>query len=552
MNRRIFGSLAGAALIGAVAAGCQPDSIIAAREQLGRGPNDTIGIVLPLVNDSFFVANFLDETDVVTMPSGLLGLRVNDGAVTFDYASVLQSVQTSTNVVFSSPGQGAAAQVPGTARDTIRFSTPDGTDVIGATVTSGWIVREMTNSSGCDANVSVLVLDDAANPIVSFPANVFVGNATTVTDSVDAVGATMNGFADILPSVSFGVCVPGGNMTTIITFRPMVFSSVTLDNLNESFAVEESQELLRSDVGFDDLEDAIKQSTLNDATVDLTVVNSADVPLRLDNFTIGAVRLDAGGQLVRDGGGNLVYEQDAGGTPILIAVASPGFTTLNVPRNGSTIVAVQSAALVDAVVQILLDDERVAFVGEGTVASDDGSQGSVQSADVVDVEYELTVGLDFTIPVTGIQFEVNQVSDGLDLNDEEADNFAARVISAGGISRVENSTAFGVEVVVALAAGSLADDVDVFAEPGAIFLDTITVSGPPVNAAGVPQAITSDSVAMNLTVDETRVLFGDYFTAGIRIMLMPGTGGGGRGAIRPTDAIVVSAGVAVFVRRGSQ
>lgn len=552
MHRSIFASLAGAALIGGVAAGCQPDSIIAAREQLGRGPNDTIGIVLPLVNDSFFVANFLLETDTVTMPSGLLGLRVNDGAVTFDYASVLQSVQTSTNVVFSSPSQGAAAQVPGTARDTIRFATPDGTDVIGATVTSGWIVRVMTNASGCDGNVSVSVLDDAGTPIISFPANVFVANGATVTDTVNAAGATMTGFADIVPSVSFGVCVPGGNMTTIITFLPMVFSSVTLDNLNESFAVEESQELLRSDLGFDDLEDAIKQSTLNDATVDLTVVNSANVPLQLDNFTIGAVRLDAGGQLMRDGGGNLIYEQDAGGTPILINVASPGFTTLNVPRSGNANVVVQSAPLVDAVVQILLNDQRVAFVAEGTVAADDGSQGSVQFADVVDVQYQVTVGLDFTIPVAGIQFEVNQVSDGLDLNDEEADDFAARVISADGIARVENSTAFGVVVVVALARDSLADDVDIFAEPGAILLDAITVTGPAVNAAGIPQGTTSDSVAMNLTGDETRVLFGDYFTAGIRIMLMPGTGGGGRGAIRPTDAIIVSAGVAVLVRRGSQ
>ena len=551
MNRRILASLAGAALIGTVA-GCQPDSITAAREQLSRGPNDTIGLVLPLVNDSFFVANFLEEADTVTTASGLLGLRVNTGAVTFDYASVLQSVETSTNVSFSSPSLGAA-QVPGTARDTIVFSTPDGTGVIGATVTSGWIVREMTNATGCDFTISVSVLDDAGSPIVSFPSNVFVANGATVTDSTNAAGATMNGFADILPSAAVvGVCVPGGNVTTIITFRPMIFSSVTLDNLNESFAVEESQELLRSEVGFDDLEDAIKQSTLNDATVDITVVNSANVPLQLDNFTIGAVRLDAGGQLMRDIGNNLIYEQDAGGTPILITVASPGFTTLNVPRSGSVSVTVQSAALVNAVVQILLNDERVAFVGEGSVDANDGSQGSVQFADIVDLQYQLTVGLDFTIPVAGIQFEVNQVSDGLDLNDEEADNFAERLISVGGVARVENSTAFGVQVVVALAADSLADTVDVFAQPGAIFLDTITVTGPAVNAAGVPQGTTSDSVMMSLDGDETRVLFGNYFTGGIRITLLPGTGGGGRGAIRPTDAIVVSAGAAILVRRGSQ
>jgi hypothetical protein len=107
-------------------------------------------------------------------------------------------------------------------------------------------------------------------------------------------------------------------------------------------------------------------------------------------------------------------------------------------------------------------------------------------------------------------------------------------------------------VVVALAADSLADTVDVFALPGATLLDTITVAGPAVSAVGVPLATTSDSVALNLDGDEARVLFGNYFTGGIRIMLLPGTGGGGRGAIRPTDAIVVSAGAAILVRRGSQ
>ena len=412
--------------------------------------------------------------------------------------------------------------------------------------------------------MNIMVLDSLGGAIITFPANVFVPAAAAVDDSVNANGATLARFAEVIPGVSFaGGCVPGlgSQVLTAVTFRPMTLLSVDLENLSESFSVEETAELNRTDLNFDELEDAIDQSTLNSATIALTVLNTADIPLVLDSVTIGAVRL-SGGILDTTLSGNLKFETEVlGGNPILITIADSGQTRLTVPRAqgaipGTAVVSVQAAPLVDRITHILLAGDSVAFVASGTAESRDGSSGRVVLGNSVSMRYSITVGLDFTIPLTGIEFEVpNKVSDGVDLDAAEVADIVDRIVSVGGMARVENFTAFGVEVRAAFVSGSLADSVDVFAQLvqlGGFALDTIVVSGPAVDVNGVPQGFTIDSVGVSITSQQARVLLGDFYTAGIRIRLLPGTGGGGRGVIRPSDRIVVSAGITILVERGGQ
>ena len=558
MKRGILSPLLSAAVVGGVILGCEPGSVTEAREQLGRGALDTIGFVIPLVNDTFFVSQFLNEGDTVSTPDGLLSLRVQTEAVQFDFADVLASAAIATSVGFPSPGMNA----PGDLRDTLRFTTPAGSQVVGATMGSGSATRMITNGTNCDATVTVLLEDSLGNAVVPFSANVPVTAGDSVTQTVNLNGTSFVQFVEIIPSASFvvGCTVTGGSISTSLSFTPATLTVVDLDSLSESFSVEEAEELIRSDLNFDELEDAIDQSTLNSATIALTVVNSADLPLVLDSMTLGAVRLDAGGQLMRDGGGNLIFETDAGGNPILITIADPGQTRLAVPRAqgttpGTVSVSVQAAPLVDRITHILLADERVAFVASGTAESSDGLSGRAVLGDSVIVNYDVVVGLDFTIPLTGIEFEVdNKVSAGVGLDFAEVEDMVDRIVSVGGVARVENFTAFGVEVVAVFAPGSVADS-NVFVQLvqlGGFALDTIVVSGPGVDANGVPTGSTTDSVAVSITSQEVRVLLGDSLTAGVRIRLLPGTDGGGRGVIRPNDMIVVSAGLTILVRRGGQ
>lgn len=551
MKYPILSPLLGAAMFAAVVLGCEPGSVTEAREQLGRGSNDTITYVIPLTNDTFMVSEFLDSGDTVTTPDGLLSLRVQDEDVAFDFTDVLQTDEVSTTTALPSPGWSA----PGDPIDTLRFTTPAGSNVVGATASSGWAVRTTTNSTSCDATVNISVADSIGNTVAAYAPNLFVGSGNTVTDSVSLNGASFNDFVVVAPAADFGACTPGGGqqVSMDLTFRPMVLASVDLDNLSESFAVEEAEELIRSDLEFDELEDAIDQSTLNSATLDMTVVNGADIPVVLDNLTIGAVRLDGAGQLVRDGGGNLVYEADGGGTPILINVAPQGQTTLSVPRNGMASVSVPAAELVDRITHILLADERVAFVAAGTAESSDGSSGRILLGSIVDIQYTVTVGLDFTIPLTGVEFTSdNTVSGGVGLDTLEIDDVVDRLVSVSGEARVENFTAFGVEVTAGVAPGALAPTDDVFAAPGAFTLPTTTVGAPTVDVNGIPQGSVSDSVAVSITPQEARQLLGDSLTTAVRVRMLPGAGGGGRGVIRPDDGIALTAVVTVRVQRGGQ
>ena len=162
-------------------------------------------------------------------------------------------------------------------------------------------------------------------------------------------------------------------------------------------------------------------------------------------------------------------------------------------------------------------------------------------------------GLDFTMPLTGIQFNVdNTVTNGVGLDTAEINDIEARLVSVGGIARVENFTAFGVQVTVAFAPDSLDPAVDVFTQPGGFQLTPITVSGPAVDAAGIPLGSAVDSVEISITPAEARVLLGPRITAGIRIQLLPGAGGSGRGVIRPGDKIAVNAAATILIERGGQ
>jgi hypothetical protein len=550
MNRRILSPIFGAALLGGVILGCEPGSVTEAREQLGRGQLDTIGWVIPIVDTSFMVAEFLDNGDTVTTPDGLLSVLVQEEDVSFDFTDVLVTEEVTTSIALPAPGMMA----PGDPQDSLRFATPAGSDVVSATVSTGWVVRSMANGTICDATVNVSVVDSLGNTVVAMPTNVFVGAGNTVIDSVNANGASYSEFVEVIPSVAFGACVPvlGSSLATDLTFRPMTLASVALDNLSESFLVEEAEELNADDLEFDDFEDVIEQSTLNSATVAMVVSNTADVPVVLNDVTIGAVRVDAD-TLFRDVGGNLIYETDAGGTPILVRIADAGETTLDVPRNGSTSVSVGAAELVDRVTHILLDDERVAFVASGIADANDGSSGVILLGDIVDIQYSVVVGMDFTIPLAGVEFDVpNEPVEGVDLEGEEIDDIVDRIVDISGVARAENFTSFGVEVATAFAPDSLDESVDIFTQPGGFLLDTIAVSAPPVDAAGLPTAPTVDSVSVSITAEESRVLLGEWFTAGIRIRLLPGSGGGGRGVIRPDDQLAVSASVTIRLERGGQ
>jgi hypothetical protein len=284
--------------------------------------------------------------------------------------------------------------------------------------------------------------------------------------------------------------------------------------------------------------------------VSLTLGNGSGIVIALSNFNLGVVNLDAAGNVPRDAFGDPVFEEDAGGNPIFVAVTDPGETTLTLAAMGTTNLELNAAPLIDRLVHLLLDDERAAIVAAGNAAVGDGAQARVTRTDSVSVAMGMTLGLDFTIPAAGVTFTRNTVCDGAEFDDEDAEQLVERLDSAGVITEVVNNTPFGVEIDIAFVEDSLGEDVDIFAQPNAVLLNTVVLSAPTVDAQGVVTTASFSSVSILLTGTQARQLLGLKFTAGTRIRLLPGTGSGGRGAFRATDQILLDSRVQIVLRAG--
>jgi hypothetical protein len=325
-----------------------------------------------------------------------------------------------------------------------------------------------------------------------------------------------------------------------------------LDPLVLNFPVEEFQEFSAAGLNLGEFEEAAQDAVINAALVALTVSNTADAPLALDDFTLGVVQIDPGTGLPRRSGGQPDYETDGGGAPILVPVTDVGDTLYSIARASGGVPSVRmdtlmAAALVDRLVDLVLDGTRASIVGAGTVLVGDGSVGTVNTSDSVTVDMELLIGLDFTLPVGGVVVDSSTAREGLDLDSATVDDIIARLDSADALLDVTNATPFGLEAAIEVVGDSVAD---VFALPAAsrLPLDTMVVSAADVDGAGRVTQAARDTAAISLTGDEIGVFLGEYFTAGVRLRLFPPVGG--RAAVRAADRVIVRVMATLYVRTG--
>ena len=170
------------------------------------------------------------------------------------------------------------------------------------------------------------------------------------------------------------------------------------------------------------------------------------------------------------------------------------------------------------------------------------------------INLALLVGLDLTLPDTGVVFSVTEVLDGLGLDSLDADDLASRLVDARATSDVVNGIPFGVEVQIALIAGDRGDSVDVFTLPGHATLSTASLAAATVNpATGRTTTATTGSVEEILDGADSRALFGERMTVTVRVRIRPPAGAGGRGAIVSGDPLIVNARASVtFTMGGAQ
>jgi hypothetical protein len=563
--------------LAAATAACEPASLTEARNQLGRGGERVVVYVLPVVTDSAKVQDLVDSTAALdTISGGILAIRADPESLSVEVGDELtyQDVDFDSFVVnlIVPPGIGPGYTIPfSSSYDVLASDTVlDAVDTV--VVHSGTLVVTTQNRLPATAGYTVTLdgfLDAGGSPIAaagtvppapgdgSYVSDVLNFDLAGVTVVPAAAIAQLNGTATVVtspvdPALGTAAVIQDGSISAIeiqsLTgpLDPAQTPELIID-------VEESREILRSDVDFGDLEEAVEASTLNDAAVALEISNSANAPAVLSDFTLGVVRLDAFGDILRDGFGDPDYEVDSLGQPILIPVTDPGVTTLTLARSSVSNVSLQSAPLADRLFHLLLGDERVSIVAAGTAAIGDGAPSRIERTDSLAVVLGVTVAFDLTIPDTGVQITRHSVNSGLgDLveDEREADSLVARIDSVEFTAELVNRTPFGTEIDIAFIRDSVPETVDIFLQPGAVLIDRVTLGAPTVDAQGrVSQAI-SDTVVVRLSNTEVRELLNEFFTAQARIRLLPGAGGGGRGAIQASDAVLINSRVLVQLHAG--
>lgn len=319
-----------------------------------------------------------------------------------------------------------------------------------------------------------------------------------------------------------------------------------------TIAVSDSQEISSGDFDFGDLKDAIQQARLNDARIRLRFRNTSGAPFTLSGFKLGVVKLTATGGVPRDGSGNIVYQTDSLG-PITVAVADSGKTTLTIARRDtSKTVTLQAARLLDRVVDSVLGNKRMGIVASGSVVVGDTLPSVISRTDSVSLRLALSVALDFSVPASGVTFKRARVADGADLEPKDADQIAQRVDTASATAIVTNGTPFGVQVRIAMVRDSQPPSVDadsIFRMANRVEIGPVSLAPAAVDAQGRVTTPVLDTATVSITGNNARVLLGKKFTAAIRITLVPNASNP-RGAIRPTDRVLLRASGSVRLKSG--
>ena len=337
------------------------------------------------------------------------------------------------------------------------------------------------------------------------------------------------------------------NTQTIVVSVGDTVGSVTgvLDPSILNFTLEESVEFSAAGLNLGEFEDAAADAAVNSALLALDVTNTADAPLAVYNFQLGVVMVDPVTGQINRVAGVPDYETDGTGTPILVTAVDPGDTVFSIPRSGSRVDTLLAAALVDRLVDSLLAGSRVALVGSGLALVGDNTLGTITGTDELTIEARPIIGLDFTLPPSGVTVDSSTARPGLDLDDPNANDIESRVDSAAAVLDITNGTPFGLDVDIDVVADSVAD---AFSQPNRISLQSVSVAPATVDANGRVTVPSQSEVTIRLLGVDVRPFLGEWFTAGVRITLLPPAGG--RGAIRATDQVIVDVSALFHLRVG--
>jgi hypothetical protein len=561
------------AFVGLAVGACEPGSLTDARDQLRRGPADTVRYVLPLARDTFDISD-LDLTQD-TVIGDLLAVTLDQETVTYNVADDLtfeDITLTALDISFPSTDLGLPA---GTVVDTgVTYaglaSEPRLVGIDSLQVVDGAL--ELVTSNRLVETVDYTVVlggfVGSAGDTLRFggtiPAAAGDGSYATDVRTVDLAGVTIVP-AEAWVRVDLSLTLSGSPLnaanaaSAVLQTGTADFEVARLHGPLDPAAtpeltveIEDFTEIPESSLDpLGDFKDLLEEVTLETAEGRLRFVNSSDTPIEVSDFTVGVVALTPTGDVPIDGGtGEPVYETDDQGNALLIDVPGGG-GTISVGRNAEQVVSVAFPALVDRVVKLLLAGERAALLGVGVATAGDGQESTLLRTDSVRLEIDVVVGVDASIPATGATYPPgNQVNEGMGLDSADADDVVENLlVRAVASAEVVNETPYELEVTVAFIDGDRGET-DVSVLPGSVTLAPVRVAAPAVDAQGRVVSPVVDTVEVGIAASDVRPLLGETYTATIKATLFPGEGGGGRAALGVSDRALVASTVILELKRG--
>lgn len=548
-----------------LSAGCEPTSITEARNQLGRGPARLVLFAIPVAQDTVTVGELLCPSssttpcDTVTTSDGLMGIKIDSQTVAVGVGNQLRfNNLTLTRLKLNVP----AGTPPGNLtippqNYPVLDSAPQVKAVDTVEARSGTLTFTTFNRlpGALTYTLTLNGFRDSTGAVLSKSGNVPAapGTGTYTSGSVafdltrvrivpGQASATLSGNANLTSTTTAAVADSSviQSSTGTIVVRRLAGSLNPVATPELVVTVRDSQQIDSTEFDFGDLKDAIDSATLNSAQVRLTLNNTSGAPLLLSNF---------------------VLRTDSLGTAITVPVTDPGVTTVSLGR-GQTgkVVTLQAARLLNSVVHRALAGANAAIVATGTATVGDGATSVIRETDQVSAGLALTVGLDFGLPTTGVRFSQTSAGDGADFSDQDASQIAQRVEYASATAIVQNGTPFGVQVRIAMVIptgpNANADTVptavtadSIFRTTGRVELGPVSLVAAPVDAQGRVTTPVLDTASVSMTGAQSRVLLGKKFWAAVRVTLLP-SGTSTRGAVRPTDRVIIRASGSVQVRTG--
>ncbi|MGD0484457.1 MAG: hypothetical protein ABSB58_07360, partial [Gemmatimonadales bacterium] len=414
------------------AAACEPSSITAAKDQLGRGGSRTFSLTVPISQDTIKAPSVLGS-DTATTAGGVLAKKLTPQTLssaigqklqfngltfqqfTFSYDQMLTAAPDSSALSYQfaprmvSPSGPVFSGPPIVNYTTLRFATPAGSGVSAATMQSGTIIARITNSTSCSAFITDSVKDSTGAAVLAFPTTLVApGDSATVT--VSAAGASFQGYLFLgAPSVlPVGSCLiaTGESVAIHLSTTPLTLASVTLQNINEPFS--QSDTILANEPRIE----AVDSISVYSGSFSLTVQNrlpiSATVNLQLNGIT------RAGAPLTK----TLVLPAAPGnGTTVTSTTIIDLAGTLIRPK--AVVVAVSGAVTAaTAVISSATATNAVIVDGGGalTVQTLEGSLDPTKTP-------ELTVAVEESDEITKAQVDFGDFADvikGVHLNDATA------------------------------------------------------------------------------------------------------------------------------------